>query len=180
MTETADFENVIAIIVMGVSGCGKSTIAELLSRDLGAPFRDGDSFHSEANVAKMRSGTPLTDEDRWPWLAAMAAWIDEHRRRRQRVVLACSALKRVYRDALRDGHGDVRFVFLNGTKQEISVRMQARKGHYMPPALLDSQLATLEPPTAEEGPITVSIAATPEEIAAAALRQLRNAPERPS
>jgi gluconokinase len=174
MTPIAGIENASAIIVMGVSGCGKSVIASLLSQELHLPFRDGDSFHSEANVAKMRAGTPLTDLDRWPWLAAMAAWIDEHRRRGEGVILACSALKRVYRDALRAGHGDVRFVFLTGEREVIWQRLLARKGHYMPASLLDSQLATLEAPGPDEAPFTVSIDATPEAIAAEALRQLRH------
>jgi gluconokinase len=175
MTEPAPINDVIAIIIMGVSGCGKSTVAGLIARELGLPFRDGDSFHPEANVAKMQAGVPLTDEDRWPWLAAMAAWIDKHRQHGETVVLACSALKRVYRDALRAGHADVRFVFLKGTKEEIAGRLAARKGHYMPPSLLDSQLATLEPPGVDERPVTVSIMAPPEAIAAQALAHLREA-----
>ena len=173
MPEPTVIKNVSAIIVMGVSGCGKSTVAGLIAQALALPFRDGDSFHPASNVEKMRAGIPLTDEDRWPWLAAMAAWIESHRGRGETVVLACSALKRVYRDALRAGHDDVRFVFLKGTKEEIAARLAARKGHYMPPSLLDSQLATLEPPSADERPITVSIMATPEAIAAEALAQLR-------
>lgn len=162
-----------AIIVMGVSGSGKSTIGEIIAEHFGLAFRDGDSFHPPANVEKMRAGTPLTDEDRWPWLAAMASWIAENRAAGRSVVLACSALKRVYRDALRDGHGDVRFVFLDGSKAEIAPRMAARKGHYMPTSLLDSQLATLEPPGPDENPVAVSIGGTPEAIAAAAIEGLR-------
>ena len=172
MPEPTLARDVSAIIVMGVSGCGKSTVAELIAKKRELPFRDGDSFHPAANVEKMRAGIPLTDEDRWPWLAAMAAWIESHRQRGETVVLACSALKRAYRDALRAGHRDVRFVFLQGTKAQIGERLAARKGHYMPPSLLDSQFATLEPPGPDEQPITVSIMATPEEIAEQALAQM--------
>jgi gluconokinase len=161
-----------ALIVMGVSGSGKTTVAEILAEKLGWPFRDGDDFHPPANVAKMHAGTPLTDEDRWPWLAAIAAWIAEARGRGGHVIVTCSALKRVYRDALRDGHADVRFVYLEGTKELIASRLAKRKNHFMPPALLDSQFATLEPPAADEAPLTVSIGPTPDEIAAAALEKL--------
>ncbi|WP_413988804.1 gluconokinase [Labrys okinawensis] len=161
-----------ALIVMGVSGSGKSTVGEDLGAQFGWPFRDGDSFHSPANVAKMHAGIPLTDEDRWPWLAAIAAWIAEHRSRGQHGIVACSALKRAYRDALRDGHDDVRFVYLEGTKELIAARLATRKDHFMPPSLLDSQFATLEPPSSDEKPITVSIDQPPEEIVADAMRQL--------
>ena len=173
MTAPAKLKNVIAIIVMGVSGCGKTTVAELIARNLSLAFRDGDSFHPPANIAKMSAGVPLTDEDRWPWLAAMAGWITDNRKRGETVVLACSALKRAYRDRLRDGHGDVRFVFLNGTKAQIAARLTARKGHYMPSTLLDSQLATLEPPEEDERPVTLSITQPPEALAAAAIAALK-------
>jgi gluconokinase len=161
-----------ALIVMGVSGCGKSTVGEGLGKRLAWPFRDGDSFHSPANVAKMHAGIPLTDEDRWPWLAAIAAWIAELRAKGEHGIVACSALKRVYRDALRDGHEDVRFVFLQGSKELIASRLAARKDHFMPPSLLDSQFATLEPPGADEKPIAVSIDQPAEGIVADAIRQL--------
>jgi gluconokinase len=172
MTQPAAIPSIAAVIVMGVSGCGKTTVGEAIAEDLGLEFRDGDSFHSAANVEKMRHGTALTDEDRWPWLAAMAAWIDACRQNGATGVLACSALKRVYRDALRAGHQDVRFVFLKGTKDEIAGRLAARKGHYMPPSLLDSQFATLEVPGADERPVTLSIMTTPEALAQAAIAQL--------
>jgi gluconokinase len=161
-----------ALIVMGVSGCGKSTVGELLGQHLAWPFRDGDSFHSAANVAKMHTGIPLTDEDRWPWLAAIAAWIAELRGQGQHGIVACSALKRVYRDALRDGHDDVRFIFLEGNMELIAARLAKRKNHYMPPSLLASQFGTLEPPGTDENPITVSIDQEPEGIAADALHKL--------
>ncbi|WP_245196904.1 MULTISPECIES: gluconokinase [Labrys] len=161
-----------ALIVMGVSGAGKSSIGERLGLRLGWAFRDGDSFHPPANVAKMHAGIPLTDEDRWPWLAAIAAWIDELRGAGQHGVVACSALKRGYRDALRDGHADVRFVFLEGSADVIAARLAKRKDHFMPPSLLASQFATLEPPGPDEAPITVSIDAEPDAIVADALHQL--------
>jgi gluconokinase len=168
----ADSSLPTALIVMGVSGSGKSTIAEILADKLGWPFRDGDDFHPAANVAKMHAGTPLKDEDRWPWLAAIAAWIAEARRRGGHVIVTCSALRRVYRDALRDGHDDVRFVYLEGDKALIASRLAERKDNFMPPTLLDSQFATLEPPAPDEAPITASIAGTPDEIAAAVLEKL--------
>ncbi len=161
-----------ALVVMGVSGCGKSTVGELLGRHFDWPFRDGDSFHSAANVAKMHAGIPLTDEDRWPWLASIAAWIAELRGQGKHGIIACSALKRVYRNALRDGHNDVRFVFLEGSMELIAARLAKRKNHYMPSSLLASQFATLEPLGADENPITVSIDQEPEEIAGDALRKL--------
>ena len=159
-------------IVMGVSGSGKSTVGEILSEKLAWPFRDGDSFHSPANVAKMHAGIPLTDEDRWPWLAAIAAWIDGQRRQGKHGIVACSALKRVYRDALRDGHGDIRFVYLHGSYDLIAARMAARKDHFMPPALLASQFATLEPPGGDENPIPAAIGPEPEDIVEDVLRHL--------
>ena len=161
-----------ALIVMGVSGAGKSSIGERLGLRLGWTFRDGDSFHPPANVAKMHAGIPLTDEDRWPWLAAIAAWIAELRGAGQHGVVACSALKRAYRDALRDGYADVRFVFLEGSAEVIAARLAKRKDHFMPPSLLASQFATLEPPGADEAPISVSIEAEPDAIVANALHQL--------
>jgi gluconokinase len=155
-----------ALIIMGVSGCGKTTIGELLARRLGWEFRDGDVFHPPANVEKMRRGTPLTDEDRWPWLRAIAAWLEELVRDGRQGIVACSALRRAYRDVLLDGRRDrVRLVFLDGTKELIAARLARRKGHFMPPSLLDSQFATLERPTPEESPVTASIDAVPAAIA---------------
>ena len=162
-----------AIVVMGVSGAGKSTVGRLIAARLGCPFRDADSFHPAANIEKMRRGEPLTDEDRWPWLHAIAAWIAEHRAARTTCVVTCSALKRVYRDIVTNTQSaDVRLVFLEGDFDLIDARLKARKGHFMPPALLQSQFAALEVPAADEHAITVSIDATPEEIAARVLKQL--------
>jgi gluconokinase len=153
-----------AILVMGVSGSGKTTAGERLALELGWPFRDADSFHPAANVAKMSVGTPLTDEDRWPWLASIAAWIDEGRTAGQPRVVSCSALKRVYRRVLLDGRPDVRLVYMQGDIDLIAGRMGRRTGHFMPPALLRSQFDTLEPPAPEEWPIIVPIELSPRRI----------------
>ena len=153
-----------ALLVMGVSGSGKSTAGESLAVELGWPFRDADSFHPAANVAKMSAGIPLTDEDRWPWLAAIAAWIDERRATATPGIVSCSALKRSYRRILLDGRPDVRLVYLQGDKPLIAGRMARRTGHFMPPALLDSQFATLEEPTADEWPIIAPIEQSPRKI----------------
>ena len=161
-----------ALVVMGVSGSGKSTIAEHLAARLGWRYVDGDLFHPPANVAKMSAGYPLTDEDRWPWLRAIAAEIDRLAAAGTRAVVACSALKRAYRDILAHGRDDVRIVFLDGTKDLIAKRLAARKGHFMPPGLLDSQFKTLEPPQPSERPITVSIDASVDGIVDNIVRQL--------
>lgn len=161
-----------AVIVMGVSGCGKSTVGQALAGHLGWDFRDGDAFHPTANVAKMRSGAPLTDEDRWPWLDAIAAHASELEMTGGHVVIACSALKRAYRDRLRASGARIRFVHLAGTYELIDARMKARVNHFMPPSLLASQFATLQAPQADEAAITVSIDAPPEAIVATALAAL--------
>lgn len=162
-----------AIVVMGVSGCGKSTVGALLAERLGWPFEDGDSFHPPANVEKMRAGTPLTDEDRWPWLAAIAARIASAREGGEGVVVACSALKRSYRDALRDGHADIRFLHLTGEPALIMARQAARQGHYMPASLVASQFATLEPPDTEADVIDLDVDPEPPVIVQKALAALR-------
>jgi gluconokinase len=162
-----------ALVVMGVSGSGKSTIANRLAARLGWRFEDGDSFHPPSNVAKMSADQPLTDDDRRPWLQAIADEIDRASREGERVVVACSALKRAYRDILLHGRKDVRFVFLNGAQELIAIRLAARKGHFMPPGLLASQFKTLEPPGPSEHPITVSIDAPVETIVNAVIHQLR-------
>jgi gluconokinase len=149
---------------MGVSGSGKSTIAARLAERLGWTFEDADRFHPASNVAKMSAGQPLTDEDRWPWLQAIADEIDRVSRDGGHVVIACSALKRAYRDLLVHGRDDVRIVFLSGSRPLIADRLAQRKGHFMPPGLLDSQFKTLEPPQTNEHPIIVSIDAPVETI----------------
>jgi len=162
-----------AIIVMGVSGSGKSTIGALLAERLGWPFADADGFHPPENVAKMAAGTPLTDADRWPWLDAIAAHIDAARKAGQPVVVACSALRRAYRDRLRAGHGDLLFLHLSGAPEVIAARQAARQGHFMPPSLMASQFATLEDTVAEPDAVTVSVKASPDEVLEAALAHLR-------
>jgi carbohydrate kinase (thermoresistant glucokinase family) len=153
-----------AIIVMGVSGSGKTTVAALLAGRLQWEFEDADWLHPEANVEKMHRGTPLTDEDRWPWLRAIAAWIDEKRHEGRHGVVACSALKRRYRDVLIGERRDVRLVYLKGDEPLIARRLAARHGHFMPAALLRSQFEALEEPGPDENPITVSIVAKPAQI----------------
>jgi carbohydrate kinase (thermoresistant glucokinase family) len=158
---------------MGVSGCGKTTIAERLAAAEGWAILEGDSFHPPANVAKMASGTPLTDADRWPWLRAIAAAIDGYRSRGENAVVACSALRRIYRDILIGDRPDVRLVYLKGSPSLIAERLRARHGHFMPPALLDSQFATLEEPGQDEHPITVEIGGTPDDIVRTIRERLR-------
>ncbi len=145
-----------AIVVMGVSGSGKSTVSALLAAAIGAVFADGDSFHPPANVEKMRAGIPLTDADRAPWLRAIAAWLDQ-RTAQDPGVVACSALRRAYRDVLIGVRTDVALVYLDGDHALIAERQAARVGHYMPASLVESQFATLEPPGPDEHPITVGI-----------------------
>ncbi|MFN7332706.1 MAG: gluconokinase [bacterium] len=158
-----------AIIVMGVSGSGKSTIGALLAERLGWPFADADGFHPPANVAKMASGQPLTDADRWPWLDAIAAHIGAARRTGQPVVVACSALRRAYRDRLRAGHGDLIFLHLSGAPAVIAERQAARQGHFMPPSLMASQFATLEDTGDEPDALSVSVTAAPQSVVDAAM-----------
>ena len=159
------------VIVMGVSGCGKSTIAEGLAEAIGARFFDGDHFHPQANIDKMSRGEPLTDLDRWPWLALVG---QELSRGSGDVVGACSALKRIYRAHIADTAGaDVSFVHLAGSKGLIADRMAARDGHFMPLSLLESQFAALEPPAGEPGAITVDISPDTEAVVAAAASALR-------
>ena len=165
-----------ALIVMGVSGSGKSTIAEKLAQRLSWTYEDGDRFHPAGNVAKMSAGHPLTDEDRWPWLQAIANEIDRVCKSGEHAVIACSALKRSYRDVLVHGRSDVRIVYLNGTQQLIAGRLAQRKGHFMPPGLLASQFKTLEPPGMDENPVTVSIDASVEEIVDDTISQIGLSP----
>lgn len=156
------------VMMMGVTGCGKTTIGTLLAERLSCGFSDADGFHPAVNVEKMRAGIPLQDEDRWPWLAALRTAIDGWQAKKIDHVVACSALKQVYRDVL-SPEGDVIFVFLKGSAATIGPRLNARKGHYMNPALLDSQFATLEEPV---DALAVDISGTPEEIVANILAKL--------
>lgn len=158
-----------AIVVMGVAGCGKTTIAQGLAEALGWRSLEGDAFQPPANIAKMTGGTPLTDDDRWPWLAAIAAEADRLAAQGVSTVIACSALRRVYRDVLIGERPDVALVYLRGGRALIAERLADRRGHFMPPTLLDSQFATLEEPGADENPITVSVADPPATMIAAIL-----------
>lgn len=146
------------VIVMGVAGCGKTTIGTLLADRLGAQFLDGDDLHPPANVAKMSSGAPLTDEDRWPWLDRIGVAIEQAVQSQGRVVVACSALRRVYRERLTNAcDAPPLFVHLSGTPDLIGERMAARSSHFMPVQLLDSQFAALEPPCPDENAISIDI-----------------------
>lgn len=165
-----------AIIVMGVSGAGKSSVAERLAESLNCRFMEGDSLHPQSNVDKMAQGTPLTDEDRWPWLDVIGEKIAEALARSEDLVVTCSALKVVYRERLRSAAGGkLTFVFLKGSQELLSRRMGERKGHFMPTSLLQSQLATLESPEGEAGVVTVDIDATLDRIVADAVAELKDA-----
>src|SRR4051812_38294296 len=152
------------LVIMGVSGSGKSTVAGILAGQLGWDLEEGDDLHPAANVEKMRAGTPLTDEDRWPWLEKVADWIRDHTNSGLPGIITCSALKRVYRDVLRGDN--VVFVHLAGNKDTIAQRLSARLDHYMPSTLLDSQISTLEPPGPDENTLAVNLGRRPAEEAA--------------
>ncbi|WP_421990680.1 gluconokinase [Roseococcus sp.] len=158
------------ILVMGVSGCGKSTIGARIATALGLPFADADAFHPPANVAKMSAGIPLADADRWPWLDSLGAWLAAEG---QGGVIACSALKRAYRDRLRGWVPDLQLVHLAGPPELIAARQGAREGHFMPPSLMASQFATLEPPGPDEAALILDIAMEAGAVAAEAARRLR-------
>ena len=152
------------LVVMGVAGCGKTSVGEMLAERLGWAFLEGDAFHPQANRDKMAAGTPLTDDDRRPWLDEIAAEMQRHAGRGENAVVTCSALKKSYRDRLRAGAGaggpdiaELRFVHLTGARAVLEERIGSRTGHFMPASMLDSQLATLQPPGPDEGAITVDI-----------------------
>jgi carbohydrate kinase (thermoresistant glucokinase family) len=171
-TEGASPPAPAVVIVMGVSGSGKSTVGALLALRLQWEFEDSDWFHPASNIDKMHSGIPLTDEDRWPWLGAIAAWIDKTRRSGGHGVIACSALKRRYRDILIGDRVDVRLVYLEGDEPLIARRIATRHEHFMPRSLLHSQFDALEEPGLDENPIIVSIEPEPREIMARVLLAL--------
>jgi gluconokinase len=160
------------IVVMGVSSSGKSTIGALLAGRLHWEFEDADWLHPPANIDKMQAGIPLTDEDRQPWLAALAKWTDLVRQQGLHAVLACSVLKRKYRDVVLGGRSDVQLVYLKGSEELIARRMAARHGHFMPRALLHSQFEALEEPSADENALVVSIEPRPIEIVGQILDKL--------
>ncbi|WP_017559773.1 gluconokinase [Nocardiopsis baichengensis] len=162
-------------VFMGVSGSGKSTVALRTAERLALPFAEADAFHPEANIAKMSQGVALTDADRLPWLRSLAAWIGEREAEGRDSLMACSALKRSYRDVLRSGAPDVRFVHLDGPVELIRRRLAERAGHFMPSGLLDSQQATLEPLRDDEKGVVLDIAPPPEEITEEAVRAVRSA-----
>ncbi len=164
------------LVVMGVAGSGKTTVAVLLAERLGWTFAEADDFHPEANVALMAAGTPLTDEDRAPWLTSIADWLAQRDAESVSTVITCSALRRAYRDVLRTGGGRVRFVHLAGDPQVIAARMAARTDHFMPPSLLPSQLATLEPLEADEDGVVVPVGPPPAQVVEDALRALGLSP----
>jgi carbohydrate kinase (thermoresistant glucokinase family) len=161
------------VVMMGVSGSGKTTIATKCAERLGWQVLEGDKLHPPANIAKMKAGTPLNDDDRWPWLRAIAAAIDGWRAKGVSGVVACSALKHAYRDILIGSRPDVILVYLQGSHDLIAARMAARRGHFMPPGLLDSQFATLEEPGEAERPIVVSVAPAPDAIVDDVIEKLR-------
>jgi carbohydrate kinase (thermoresistant glucokinase family) len=161
-------------VVMGVSGCGKTTIAAGIARETGWDLLEGDAFHPPANIEKMKHGIPLTDEDRWPWLQAIAAKGAELRGQGTSCVVACSALKRSYRDVLLGDRIDTNLVYLRGSQALIAERIARRRNHFMPPGLLDSQFATLEEPGPEEHPIVAEIDGTPDAITADVMAALRH------
>src|SRR3954469_13002689 len=160
------------LVVMGVSGSGKTTVAIGVAHRLGWVFAEGDDFHPAANVEKMRAGHPLTDADRVPWLRSLAEWIGAREAAGENAVMTCSALKRAYRDVLADGHPSVRFVHVTASAETIRLRLQRRRGHYMPASLLDSQLATLEPLQPDEPGMTLPGDGEPDDVIGAVLARL--------
>lgn len=185
MASEADHRPTTSVVVMGVSGSGKSTVAAGVVERLGWDFAEGDEFHPPENVAKMRAGVALTDEDRWPWLGRLAGWVGAHEAAASSCVVTCSSLKRAYRDLLRDGHRSVWYVHVDADPDLIRDRMAHRTGHFMPASLLDSQLALLEPLREDEPGVRVSGAGSPPQVLEQVLTALSrergiHAPERPA
>jgi len=155
----------VVLVFMGVSGCGKTSVAAILAGRLGWPFEEGDALHPQSNVDKMKAGHPLTDDDRWPWLEKVAEWVEERLDAGGNGLITCSALKRSYRDIINRRGSGVVFVFLSGSRETIAARLAVRHGHFMPPSLLESQFADLEEPTSDEPEIRVDIGPAPGVIA---------------
>ncbi|MDV6268708.1 carbohydrate kinase [Rhodococcus sp. ACPA4] len=169
MTEKAAQKNPV-LVVMGVSGSGKSTVGGMIAGAMGWDLQEGDDLHPQANIEKMATGHPLNDDDRWPWLDKIAQWITQHTDAGQPGIVTCSALKRSYRDILRGEN--VVFVHLAGSRDQIGQRLTARLDHYMPPSLLDSQISTLEPIDPDEQAIIIDVGGSPVEIVEEILRRL--------
>ena len=164
------------VVVMGVSGSGKTTVAQGVAEAMRWPFAEGDAFHPQANVDKMHAGIPLTDEDRWPWLRLVGDWLSEQEAAGRSAVVTCSALRRAYRDLLREGRPAVRFLHVTVPAETIAGRLEHRAGHYMPPSLLPSQLATLEPLEPDEPGVQVPGGGSEAEVLARALDALALTP----
>lgn len=162
----------VVLVFMGVSGCGKTTVAAILAGRLGWPFEEGDALHPQSNIDKMKAGHPLTDDDRWPWLEKVAEWVEERLDAGENGLITCSALKRSYRDIVNRRGSSIVFVFLSGSRETIAARLAVRHGHFMPPSLLESQFADLEEPTADEPEIRVDIGPAPGVIAQGILDDL--------
>jgi ribose 5-phosphate isomerase A len=160
------------LVIMGVSGSGKSTVAEKLAARLGWPFEEGDALHPEINIAKMHAGIPLADSDRQPWLERVAAWIDTQRAKKQPGIITCSALKRAYREVIIGERREVRLVYLRGGRDLLAHHLEGRQGHFMPASLLRSQIDTLEEPDPSEDPLTIDVEAPPNQIADEIIRLL--------
>ena len=174
MVESQPASDARAFVVMGVSGCGKTSVGQAIAAYLGVDFVEGDALHPPENIAKMSQGIPLTDNDRFPWLDLIGDRIARAQAENKGLVVSCSALRRIYRDRLRGfAKGQLTFVYLSGSLELLAPRMAARKGHFMPTSLLESQLATLEVPTGEPGVLTVDIAGSQAQVIAASINALK-------